>query len=122
MLLARPPEGKYNKYVASNNFDHADDQERCKILWNKWEQQYCWKNSDKDLIDQAIRGKMNQKKKTVTSTLMAYGLTHFTIKFGINTYPTSHFTKTYGAAVFKALRVTKYVAFMGYIYGQYYNA
>ena len=38
VLLSRPPEGKYDKYVQTKNFDDIDDQSNCKSLWEKWEE------------------------------------------------------------------------------------
>ena len=50
VLLARPPLGKY-RHKTIDNFDEVDNQDRCTDLWAKWEEQYSWKDDNKDLID-----------------------------------------------------------------------
>ena len=118
VLLARPPAGQY-KYKTTDNFDHVDDQQRCKDLWAKWEQLYSWKDDNKDLVDQAVRAKTNQKKKKVNQMVLGYALFHAGLKFGISRYPDTSFSIMHGYGVSQGLRFAKYGVVFGWLYSYY---
>ena len=59
------------------------------------------------------------KRSNVTYGAIGYAMSHFVIKFGINTYPSSTFTTSYGLHIFKTLRAAKYLALFGTIGGYY---